>query len=89
MSNFIQTDHLAWSKQHFAMLADGGTWAVPRSGLVFQRRGDMLVLVEKMPHDPAMPLSEAELSDYQDEDFKAIKEHFEAAGIPVIRQWHR
>ena len=83
MSNFIETDYTEWSQRHFAMLAEGGMWAVPRSGLVFTRRGDSLVLTSTMPHIIEMPMDEAALRKYQEEDFQAIKSHFEAAGIPV------
>ena len=67
------------------MLADGGVWGVPRSGLVFMRRGRDLVLTQIMPHDQAMPMRLRELRRYQAKDYANIKRHFEAAGIKVRR----
>ena len=67
----------------FAIMAQGGTWGVPRSGLIFQKLGQKLVLVSRMPPEAGMPMSAQELREYQDSDYAAIKEHFEAAGIPV------
>ena len=64
-------------------MADKAVWAIPRSGLVFQRQGDGLVLIMVMPHDPALPLTEDELREYQREEYDAVKAHFEAAGVPV------
>jgi hypothetical protein len=81
----LNPDHIAWSKDHFELMAQGGIWAVPRSGLVFTKILDGLVLTAVMPHEPEMPVSEAELHEYQDADYAVIKEHFEAAGVPVSR----
>ncbi len=75
--------HVEWSRRHFNMMADGGTWGVPRSGLLYVRRGDRLVLQSRMPYDPAMPLTEKQLDEQQHADIKLIKKHFEAAGIKV------
>jgi hypothetical protein len=78
----------AWSREHFRAMAQQGVWGVPRSGLTFQKRGDKLVLIERMPHDHAlvgpMPMSAAELRAYQDEDFEVIRREFGRAGIEVI-----
>lgn len=84
---------LAWCRAHFASMADGGVWGVPRSGLVFCRRGEALVLVERMPWTSEMaeaaelgrdvPGSEEELRAYQDADYETIRGRFEAAGITV------
>ena len=75
---------VAWSKNHFARMNDGGMWAVPRSGLIFQKRGARLVLTARMPHMDGMPLSAEQLREYQDADFKVIQSNFEAARIPVV-----
>jgi hypothetical protein len=72
-----------WSKKLFAGLRDGGVWGVPRSGLVFTRRGDVLVLTSQMPHDPAMPITAVELVKWQAEDFECIRREFGLAGIEV------
>jgi len=78
-------EDIAWSKAHFEIMADGGTWGIPRSGLIFQRRGQTLVLMATLPHDPGMPIDTAELKRQQDADFEIIKKHFGAAGIEVKR----
>ncbi len=72
-----------WCRKLFSMLADGGTWGVPRSGLFFQKQSDCLVLQSTMPHTADMPMTEAALKKYQQEDFAVIQEHFAAAGIMV------
>ena len=76
-------DQLAWSMNLFDSIADGGTWGVPRSGLVFNRKGRTLVLVMRLPHDPDMPLTPEQLQEYQQSDYEIIRRRFEAAGIPV------
>ena len=80
----MKQSDVRWSAQHFRRIADNGTWGVPRSGLLFQRRGDTLVLTARMPHHPDMPLTEHQLANYQQTDFEDIKKHFGAAGIAVL-----
>lgn len=63
---------LNWCRNLMAVLKDGGKWAVPRSGLVFQKHDDKLLLVEMLPGFTG-----------QAEDAVSIKEHFEAAGFAV------
>ena len=82
-----------WSLNHFAMLAEGGVWAVPRSGLLFSKRGKELVLVARMPYTAELaaasrdgrdvPTNPGVLSAYQDQDYAIIARTFEGAGIPV------
>jgi hypothetical protein len=76
--------HVNWSRDHFRVMSDGGTWAVPRSGMVFVKHGNRLELSARMPHDPAMPITPEELQEQQQADFDIIKLHFEAAGVTVI-----
>jgi len=75
----------AWCRSVMGMLADGGIWGVPRSGLVFTKRGDKLVLTSEMPHMEGLPMTAEELADYQREDYELIKERFELAGFQVER----
>jgi len=77
---------VTWSRNLFDSMKDGGTWAVPRSGMIFQRHGNELVLMTAMPHMAEMPITPKQLTEQQDGEFKSIKAHFEAAGIPVRRQ---
>jgi hypothetical protein len=75
------------------MMRDGGVWGVPRSGLMFQRRGDTLVNTMRMPFMPEMadpskncPHTAAELEALQEQDFQQHVEHFAAAGITVTKE---
>ena len=76
-----------WCKRHFASMSEGGVWAVPRSGLVFEKRGGKLVLISQMPHSAieGVDLSEAKLLEFQTDDYESIKAHFALAGIEVTR----
>ena len=79
--------HLAWCVGFFNMLSDQGVWAVPRSGLVFQRQARELVLIERMPFMPEMEgeITPEELELQQEADFITIRDKFKVAGI-VVRQ---
>ena len=83
MSNLDDTRDAAWSRQLFDSLHDGGVWGVPRSGLVFAKRGDILALTEVMPWEAGMPMTRDELVVYQQADFALIQERFKLAGITV------
>ena len=84
MTNKPSPAHVEWSRQHFDMMKEGGTWGVPRSGLLFNKSGKTLLLTARMPHDPAMPISPEQLAEQQQADFDIIKQNFGAAGIAVI-----
>jgi len=87
------TPEECWSLNHFAMLREGGVWAVPRSGLLFRKEGNALILIARMPYTSEMaqaaadghdvPASEADLRAYQDTDYACIDKNFEGAGITV------
>jgi hypothetical protein len=84
----MRPEHIVWSKQFFRMLNEGGTWAVPDGGLVFTKREGSLVLVDAMPWVPIlMGRTQREWFAYQEEQFQTIKEHFEAAGVPVVAEF--
>lgn len=72
----MEAAHIGWSKQLHSSLKEGGLWAVPRTGLIFRREGDSMVLVQRLP-------------GFADKDqwaeYDAIKAHFEAAGIAVSK----
>ena len=80
----LNPDHVEWSRNQFRIIANGGSWGVPRSGLIFNKRGNTLVLIARMPHDPAMPITAAQLREQQDTDYAGTVLHFGAAGIEVI-----
>lgn len=86
---------LAWCRDWFATMSDGGIWAVPRSGLIFTRRDGALVLTSRMPWTDELaqavaadvgldlPPSPGALAAYQDADYELILARFEAAGVTV------
>jgi hypothetical protein len=84
MNNFTKYD-IAWCRQMFRSLNVGGVWCVPRSGLVFVKGPEPLVmkLQEKMPWAEGMPLDAEELREFQRDDFNVIKFAFKQAGIEV------
>ena len=67
------------------MLADGGVWGVPRSGLMYRKdeAAMQLVLYARMPHDPEMPMTDAQLREQQDADHAMNVEMFGMVGITV------
>ncbi len=73
----------AWFRRLYDMLADHGIWAVPRSGLIFRKQSGCMVLIDRMPYDPRMPCSAAELQEQQDDEVAGISRHFAAIGIEV------
>ncbi len=85
MSETLTPNDVAWCRQQYAILAVGGVWGVPRSGLIFQKvpEPDVLDLFAVMPHDPAMPMDAEELLAYQRADFALIREAFQRAGIEI------
>jgi hypothetical protein len=89
----MNPDHIAWCKRMFAMMAEGGIWGVPRSGLIFTRRGDKLVNTQRMPFLPGMenpdmdcPHTAEALAAHQEDDFQEHVRHFGAAGITVEKE---
>lgn len=84
--NDFPRDEIVWSIGLMASLREGGVWGVPRSGLVFQKRGDALVLVGKMPYEDSDLSLPRELYDEgQEADIDGILKRFEAAGFQVLR----
>jgi hypothetical protein len=92
--NMPMEERAGWSRRNFNMIAVGGTWAVPRSGLVFRKTNDhTLELANLMPWSPAMgrgfewgfdvPPSAEKLIEYQRDDFRTLVEAHKAAGIEV------
>jgi len=78
------SEHTEWCRRHFASMKDGGAWAIPRSGVIFRRRGNELVLTERMPHDPAMPITAEQLLAQQRDEFLINKREFALAGVTVV-----
>ena len=84
MSNYIETNYISWSQAHFNLMADGGTWAIPRTGLVYRREGEALALVSRMPWHESMGITAERLRKWQDDEISAIRLNFEKAGISVV-----
>jgi hypothetical protein len=74
---FMSGTYDEWCRWVFDGLRDGGTWSVPRSLLVFRKDEAAREFVLIDTGDP----QNAEVD--QDEDYEAIREHFEHAGIAV------
>lgn len=93
MSAPFPEDEIAWVRGHLDLMAEGGVWAVPRSGLVFSKRDGALVLIGRMPWTDDLaqalldgldvPAGAEAFRAYQDADLALIRGRFEAAGIPV------
>lgn len=88
---------IQWSRNLISTLSIGGTWMVPRSGLIFSKTGEKeLTLISKMPFMPEMagaaadggdvPATKEALEEYQQEDFNVIARHFLAAGVVVKKK---
>jgi hypothetical protein len=73
-----------WCRNLFDSFEDGGIWAVPRCGLVFQKRGNAFVLISKMPHEWEMPLTSEQLDEVQRNEFKSVKKYFGEVGIDIV-----
>lgn len=72
-----------WSRQLFDTMAQGGSWAVKRSGLIFLKVGGKLLLTARMPHMEDMPITAEQLKTQQNTDVAIITRYFKAAGIEV------
>lgn len=73
-SNNIPPDHiLEWCRQHVAMIADGGIWGIPRSGIAFRvdHKKKQLVLT---------------VGSASDDDFRATKHVFSFIGWFVVAE---
>ena len=82
------TDESQWVRETFDLVANGGLWLIPRSGLTF-RKGlhgeDTLTLTERgaFPAD-GHPVHPDIWAEYQEADFQDVKLHIEGAGINVF-----
>lgn len=73
-SSNIPPDHiLAWCRRHVAMIADGGVWGIPRSGIAFRvdHKNKRLVLT---------------VGRESDDDFQATKHVFSFIGWTVVAE---
>ena len=82
-----------WTRRNHALLREGGSWAVKRSGLIFAKTATGFELVSVLPYLPELsdafmagrdvPASPSQLRDYQREDFRCIQRHHEEAGLTM------
>jgi hypothetical protein len=68
------------------LLALGGTWGVPRSGLMFRKTEDGFALTAMMPHEPGMDVTAEQLRAYQQEDYELIRKQGELAGLTMTNE---
>ena len=73
--------HVEIMRTIFNSLSENGRWGILRSGLLFERRRNELILIDRMPWQLGMPMSPAQLREQQDAEFEACKDHLNAAGI--------
>jgi hypothetical protein len=78
------SEEATWCRRMFDSIKVGGVWGVPRSGLLFTRVDeDTLVMTARMPYDPEMPVTAAQLDAQQMGDYEQIKLHMNEAGVTV------
>lgn len=80
----LNQEHVMWCRKRFLALKDGGAWGVPRSGLLFVKRGIRLVLTARMPWMAEMPITAERLRAQQDNELDLTRIYFGAAGIEVL-----
>jgi hypothetical protein len=88
-----EQEHAAWSRRNWEMTKGGGSWALPRSGLIFRRTHAGSELATVMPYTPDIafaaylhadvPQNAEALRNYQRNDFNIIKHYHELAGLSV------
>jgi hypothetical protein len=81
-------EHVAWCRRMWGLMADGSSWGLPASGLIFQKReaARELVLIDAMPHMPEMPISADELLARQISLYIQTIEHFALIDVKVRRE---
>jgi|SRR6516162_3795195 hypothetical protein len=82
--------NVMWCKRNHAMIANGGTWMIPRSGMAFKRTYKGWELLAIMPFMVGMaesvlavPHSARELLMWQLEDFATHQRYHKTAGLEI------
>jgi hypothetical protein len=44
----VPNEYVEWTRNLFQIMEDGGRWGVPRTGIVLEKRGEILVLLGRM-----------------------------------------
>jgi hypothetical protein len=74
-----------WARSVWRMLVEGGTWGVPRTGLIFQKRDGKLHLITLLPWHPSCGVDTADqLREQQDFDIDGVRRMFAQIGIEVV-----
>jgi hypothetical protein len=81
----LKPAEVALRRNLFNRMAEGGTWDIPRSGMIFHKLDGALVLMTQMPWNKDMPISRKQFEEQQRHEFEATRRNFGAAGIPVIK----
>lgn len=80
-------DDVEWLRRQWAMLNDGGVWAIPRSGIVLQKdEASMEWRVSAlMPWMPEMAgtITAEELREQQHAEIEGIRTRVEVLGITI------
>jgi len=85
-------EFVKWAKRMMDSIAVGGSWAVPRSGLIFEKRGENhLVLVAIADDLDRFQDEDGRRLVYEDtvdqlEDFTTIRMYMELAGVRVTNE---
>lgn len=80
----LNSSHVEWSRRHFGMMANHGTWAVPRSGLIFTKTDEnTLTLTARMPWNEGIAHS-AQLGA----DVPKTSKSWRATNNPTTRSSH-
>ena len=79
----IKSETGEWCRMVFDGLRDGGMWALPRSALIWKKRGTCLILTDRMPYRPDLPYTEVDWHERQQSDFEATRDEFAKVGITV------
>lgn len=71
------SEYSTWCRNTFAILKDGGRWGLPSTGLIFEKRGNQLVLVESIQG----------IGDQRDKDqvFNDTVRYFGEIGVEVVK----
>lgn len=78
------TSESQWCRDTFDIVANGGIWLVPRSGLTFRKNGEDTLTLESRDGMPDAVIDPELWKAYQEDDFQVIKLHLEGAGISVF-----
>jgi hypothetical protein len=74
-------DHAKWCREMHTLIAHGGLWGLPRTGLVFRKTGNVLIWVGVIP--PKLRLHDIDAA--REQEFEQNLRNFSDAGVPMWR----